>query len=527
MAMKNLFNSIKVRTPDRNFFDLTHTVLTTFQMGKLVPTMCMEALPGDSFTLGSDMLTRLAPMVNPTMHDFDIYSHYYFSPNRVVWPGWEDFITGKATRVYPTVTYTDADYLNNPLFGYLDLPRPGAGILGQPDYDAGVPVTVSALPFAHYQFIYNEWYRAQALISDVNYELVDGDNSANADLFVYRTRGWEHDRYNSALPEAQAGQPVLLPIGSLTDAPIKRNTNPAVNTLTEWQATELPSGTAGTVQVDHKISESANVPADDLYADISDSVVEATTVNDLRTATKIQEWLELAARAGERYIENILAFFGVRSSDARLQRPEYITGNKTRLIITEVLNTSGFVGTGPNQLGRPMGDMAGHGITNTVGTYGSQFCEEHGYIMCIVSCMPKPAYNGQGVPKHYLRRDRYQYYWPQFAHLGEEGIEVQELFVRAANRSAVFGYTPRYSEMRFEPNRVSGQFRSTMMDWHEAINFNTTPALNSIFVECDPDNRIFAVPGTEADPIDHVWVQMRHNIGAKRPIPVYGTPSFV
>ena len=245
--------------------------------------------------------------------------------------------------------------------------------------------------------------------------------------------------------------------------------------------------------------------------------VPPTSINELRRAFRLQEWLERNARGGTRYIEQILAHFGVKSSDARLQRPEYITGVKTPVVISEVLNTTGIDGE------LPQGNMAGHGVAVTTGKFGSYFCEEHGWIMGIMSVMPKTAYQ-QGIPKMFQKFDNLDYYWPSFANIGEQEVKQSEIFAFTANDNNTFGYVPRYAEYKYMPSRVAGEFRTSLDYWHLGRKFDTQPTLNQTFIECDPSatKRIFAVE----EGADTLYCHVLNKIQAIRPMPKFGTPMF-
>lgn len=247
--------------------------------------------------------------------------------------------------------------------------------------------------------------------------------------------------------------------------------------------------------------------------------VEATSINDLRRAEKLQQWLELAARAGSRYKENILGFFGVKSSDKRLQRAEYITGTSSPVIISEVLNTTGT----PDA---PQGEMAGHGVSVTSGQYGNYFCEEHGYIVGIMSVLPKTGYF-QGIPKHFLKgvaqNDPFQFFWPQFAHIGEQEVLNREVYAYTAQGGGTFGYVPRYAEYKFANNRVAGDFKSSLLFWHLAREFSGNQSLNQAFIESNPTFRTFAVTDPNED---HIYAHVLHKVRASRLMPKFGTPHF-
>ncbi len=515
--MKNLFNSIKLTKPQKNSFDLSHDVKLSTQMGQLTPILTLECVPGDKFNLGCESLIRFAPLIAPVMHRMDVSMHYFFVPNRILWKNWEKFITDANSGItypflnwsYDQLNYYTTNYPNaqtSKFLDYLGVPPPvNTTTATQP---------INALPLAAYQCIYNEYYRDQNLQAPVNYQLKDGNQEAGAggedfyaSLTTLRNRAWEHDYFTSSLPFAQKGAAVDIPIGLVEgDLPVYLNSS---------SGTQL-NGTPSSVNVSAQGGRT-DVPADSLYADSSNAEIEPTTINDLRRAFRLQEWLEKNARGGTRYIESILSHFGVRSSDARLQRPEYITGVKTPVVVSEVLNTTGQTD------GLPQGNMAGHALSISSGKSGSYYCEEHGYIIGIMSVMPKTAYQ-QGIPKTFLKNDTLDYYFPSFANIGEQPVTKNELYAYTSNANETFGYVPRYAEYKFMPSRVAGEFRTTLDYWHLGRIFATEPNLNSTFIECTPEDttRIFAVE----DGTDPLYCHVYNKIQAVRPMPKYGTPSF-
>jgi hypothetical protein len=507
---KNIFNSIQLKKPKKNFFDLTHDVKLSANMGELVPILTLECVPGDKFDLGCESIIRFAPMTAPVMHRMDVTMHYFFVPNRILWPNWEKFITNNG----PNGTGPDivAPYIS-PQWDWPNVHEPTClkflDYLGVPPVPTGgVASQISALPMAAYQCIYNEYYRDQNLIQPIDYKLRDGNNvSSGADirrLTTLRNRAWEHDYFTSSLPFAQKGAAVDIPLGAVNgDANIYSNVG-----------TTTLSGSAN----DPVVLGDTNVGLTDLWAQTDGLTVEPTTINDLRRAYRLQEWLEKNARGGTRYIESILSHFGVKSSDSRLQRPEYITGVKTPVVISEVLNTSGT----QDQL--PQGNMAGHGIAVSSGRSGSYYCEEHGYIIGIMSVMPKTAYQ-QGIPRTFLKLDPLDYFWPSFANIGEQEVKLEELYAYTANSDDTFGYVPRYAEYKYMPSRVAGDFRTSLDYWHLGRIFASEPTLSQEFIECAPEDteRIFAVTDPDAQKL---YCHVLNKIKAVRPMPKYGTPTI-
>ncbi|QCQ85016.1 major capsid protein [Blackfly microvirus SF02] len=518
---KNIFNSIQLKRPKSNVFDLTHDVKLSLNMGELVPIACFECVPGDKFKIGCESLLRFMPLISPVMHRFNVSMHYFFVPNRITWDGWEDWISptapsGVSTRSFPTITYSE-DGNDAALGRYLGLPN-------LPIFDDR---KLSALPLAAYQMIYNEYYRDQNLIDPVNFKLVDGVNDLNTDLYILRKRAWQHDYFTSSLPWAQKGPSVDIPLGEVTLAE-------------DWFAEEkFPTFRDGNdvyrsgdlIQAAAPEQINATPNAQQLAYDPNGSLeVQPTTINELRRSFRLQEWLEKNARAGTRYVESILAHFGVKSSDARLNRPEYIYGTKSPVMVSEVLNTAGQNTLDPDDPGLPQGNMAGHAVSITSGNTGSYRCEEHGYIIGIMSVLPNTAYQ-QGVPKHWLKfENKFQYFWPEFANIGEQPVVNQEVYAdlpagtEPNQRDGTFGYVPRFAEYKFEQNRVAGEMRTTLNFWHAGRIFDTQPQLNKAFVEANPTTRIFAVEGFPGD--QKLIAHVLNKVTAVRLMPKFGTPTF-
>ena len=496
---KNLFNSIKLQRPKKNVFDLTHDVKLSADMGNLTPILTLECVPGDKFDIGCESLIRFAPMIAPVMHRMDVTMHYFFVPNRIVWSNWEKFITdANSGLVPPNVSFNaGAPAEWKKFLDYMGVP---------PVTTAAISPDINAMPFAAYQCIYNEYYRDQNLIAPIPYKLTDGNNNTNRnELLNLRKRAWEHDYFTASLPFAQKGQAVDIPLGEISGDVLVKNSGSATTLTGSPSSVNVPGGLP-----------TPPYATNTLYAETDGVQLQPTTINDLRRAFRLQEWLEKNARGGTRYIENILTHFGVKSSDKRLQRPEYITGVKSPVVISEIVNQTG------ETAGLPQGNMAGHGMSVSSGRSGSYYCEEHGYIIGIMSVMPKTAYQ-QGIPKTYLKNDTLDYFWPSFAHIGEQPVQNQELYAYGTNPTGTFGYVPRYAEYKYMPSRVAGDFRTTLDYWHLGRKFATEPALNGAFVNCDATKRIFAVNAPSGDSL---YCHVLNKIKAVRPMPKFGTPMF-
>lgn len=511
----DVFNQVQSVRPRTNRFDLSHDVKLSFNMGQLVPTLLMECVPGDRVRLSSENLFRFAPMLAPIMHRVKAYTHFFFVPNRLLWANWEKFITRSSDgKVIP-----DDDL---PVWPYLDVSNSSSffGIGTLMDY-LGLPVTgssmpsISALPFSAYQCVYDSYYRDENLVDPVSYLLSDGLNNPSAQsLMVLRRRSWMHDYFTSALPFAQKGQPVSIsPVQEFPDVEIYRNSSDGIDPFS-W---DNNASTAGAFVA----TDDRGLDPSRLYADTSGLELDSITINDLRRASKLQEWLEKNARGGSRYTETIQSHFGVKSPDSRLNRPEFIGGVSQNVQISEVLQTSQT-----DESVTPQANMAGHAVSIGSGKVKSYFCQEHGFIIGITSIMPVTSYQ-QGIHRMWSRSSALDYYWPSFAHLGEQEVLSKELYADGTSADDdIFGYVPRYSEYKFLNSRVAGDFRDTLDFWHLGRKFAGRPVLNSDFIECNPDDRIFAVIGDVGENVQHIYAHVYNNVQAVRLMPVFGTPKL-
>lgn len=541
--MANIFNSVKLKRPRRNVFNLSYENKLTANAGELVPIMCKPVVPGDKFRVNTEMLVRLAPLVAPMMHRVDVFTHYFFVPNRLLWNQWEDFITkgvdGTGVPAFPKIALR-ADWVSptsaavllsdGSLWDYLGLPTIGGfnGIaFPERNPNSVIPPVgyeVSALPFRAYQLIYNEYYRDQNLTQPIDFTL-DGGLVTNIteimSLLTLRRRAWEKDYFTSALPWVQRGPDVTVPVnnnsGSL-DVVLKDSPHSDVYHVpgtTAFPKDGALRSISGALVIGGGEPDPAYLEPSNFQVNVDELGV---SINDLRTSNALQRWFERNARSGSRYIEQILSHFGVRSSDARLQRPQFLGGGRTPVSISEVLQTSSTDTTSPQA------NMAGHGISAGVNHGFKRYFEEHGYIIGVMSIRPRTGYQ-QGVPKDFRKFDNMDFYFPEFAHLGEQEIKNEELYLQQtpAGNDGVFGYTPRYAEYKYSMNEVHGDFRGNMAFWHLNRIFSESPNLNTTFVECNPSNRVFATAGISDD---KYWIQLYQDVKALRLMPKYGTPML-
>lgn len=558
----SLFSQIKVVPPKRNKFNLSHDLKTTTEFGRLTPCFVADVVPGDTFQVRTDMLLRMMPLTAPVMQQFDVYTHFFFVPNRLIWDGWEEFITGgkngQSSIQKPTFSFRQS-YVNK--HGNLTGPSSLMNYLGYPyiadaNKDSVNWREVDAMPFRAYHLIWNEYYRDETIDTEIDihsnwsgHRIMDSVAENNVttkyvlDMLQLHNRCWKKDYFTSALPWTQRSQEnVSLPLrgaGSITGSNAITMKDFTLEAASNGGDTSLELFNKRVSNADDQVIpfKGAQLQGDlngNAKVDLSDGI--ETTINDVRRAFALQKFLEKQARGGYRYIETILSHFGVRSSDARLQRPEYLGGGSLPIIVGDVLQTS------ESTSNSPLASYAGVGTgSGSLKQFRAKF-EEHGFIIGILSVMPKASYM-QGVPKMYLKKDRYDYYWSDFAHIGEQPIENQELYqVANADGHSVkpenvgtFGYTPRYAEYKFMNSRTNGEFVRTLNYWHDGRIFDKAPKLNSEFLQVSTDisnpdnglNRIFAYEksvDSEGLPTDHLMIIMHFDVNAVRPMPRFGTP---
>jgi hypothetical protein len=440
--------------------NLSHNHLTTFNMGTLVPVSTVEVLPGDSFRGDTSALLRLSPQVKPVMHPTTCYIRHFFVPNRILWSGWEDFITGVSATPPPVIAGT----AHNPgsLTDYM-------GIYGNGNND------VNALPIRAYNMIYNEYFRDK----DLQTEAALGENSVKKVC-------WGKDLFTTARPSPQQGDTVTIPVGELGDASLEGIgfQSDIGQTGTNGNSYE-PGDTAATVYSSYKddllrtrINPSTGHP--DISVDFSG--VSGIDVRDFREAMALQNYAEARARYGESYVD-YLRYLGVRPSDARLQRPEYLGGGRQAIHFTDVVNQSG-TGTA--------GDLAGHAISAFRTNKFRFFAEEHGWLITLMYVRPKAIY-AQAHPRRFFRSTKEEYFQRELQNIGMQEVLNKEVYASHTDPEGVFGWSARYDEYRSMSDHVSANFRNTLeYDWHFARIFESSPALNSTFVKCEVTKRPFA-----------------------------------
>ncbi|AXL14857.1 major capsid protein [Microviridae sp.] len=429
----------------RTQFNLSHEHKTSVDMGLLIPVMCEEVLPGDTFQHAATALTRVAPLQNPLMHRVELRMHTFYVPNRILWSGWEDFITGRDdVTPKPTITTTGT---GSKLLDHYGIPPTIAGL------------EVDELPVRAYNMIWNEFYRDQDLQTE----------RAEDDVSLARC-AWQKDYFTIARPQPQQGNPEGIPVSGDGDIFLKEAGVPTATPLVMGGNAD-PHPTQK-LFVSGPVTSGLNVEFDQASIDI----------DDLRRSMALQRFAEARMRFGSRYVD-YLRYLGVNPSDGRLDRPEYLGGGKEQLSFSEVLATAET--TDAN-----VGDMYGHGIVMGRQNRYRKFFEEHGWVVTLLSARPKTVY-ANAIPRKFQRATAMDYYQRELEVLPWQEVKQTEVDA-AGDPDLVFGYVPRFEEYRHSMSQVSGTLREgTEIDWTMARIFDTPPTLNGSFVECTPTERVY------------------------------------
>lgn len=520
----NPFNTVEVDTPNRNSFDLSHENKLSLKMGNLTPVLCQEVVPGDTFSIRPEMFTRFAPLVFPTMHEINATMHFFYVPNRILWKNWSKFLAGE--------NYQPLQLTKSPTVEFKSTKGSLLDYLGLPITDK-LPA-INAFPILAYYRIYNEYYQDQnndPTYTDLRNNLEHLRDTSNGDVyfnaspfaqmygtianpFPLKQRAFEHDYFTSALPFAQKGTPVNIPI-EISQVLSQVEVYSSVNRSTQAaNSGNIQANGTGQIETGGVLSTLKG-----LGASYNNDITLTGTINQLRQAYALQGFLEKNARSGTRYQELMLAHYGEDIKDYRISKPEYIGGLKNRIQINEVTSTA-------QTSEAILGDYAGHASGYITGDEINYQCPEHGFIIGIMSVLPKTAYQ-QGLNKKWSKPTYLDYYFPEFAHLGEQAIKNSEVFYSSSDglNNDTFGYIPRYSELKFTNSAVHGDFRDQLKNYHLGRIFANRPVLNSQFIYCNPtdQNRIFQVTSD----IDNLYCHIFFNIKAQRKIPFFTNPAII
>lgn len=534
----------------RSVFDRDCSVKTTFNVGEIVPFYCDEVLPGDTFSIDRSIVARLQTLITPPMDNLYLDTYFFYVPNRLVWEHWKQFC-GENTES-PWIPQTEYSVPQ------LSAPEGGWTIGTLADY-FGIPtgvsnISVNAMPFRAYSLIINDWFRDENLCDPLDIPLSDatvvGVNTAS--FVTDCAKGGKpyiaakyHDYFTSCLPSPQKGPDVTIPVAAAANLPVVPLSDHVdyslANTALQWMYRSNgtsnfgndsygyalktnQSGSATGMQGGSNASFGADVIPANLYA-VQSGVASSATINQLRLAFQIQKFYEKQARGGSRYIEVIKSFFGVTSPDARLQRPEYLGGNRVPIHIQQVVQNSGT-----QDSGTPQGTPTGLSVTSDTHSDFTKSFVEHGFVIGLMVARYDHTYQ-QGIERFWSRKTKFDYYWPVFANIGEQAVKNKEIYAQGtAADDEVFGYQEAWADYRYKPSRVSGEMRSTAsapLDmWHFADKYTQLPVLSDQWIREDKSNvdRALAVTSAVSNQIFcDIFIKNR----STRAMPLYSVPGLI
>nr|WBW04087.1 major capsid protein [Microviridae sp.] len=527
----------------RSTFNRDSSVKTSFNVGDIVPFFVEEVLPGDTFDITTSKVVRMPSLLTPIMDNLYLDTYYFFVPNRLCWTHWRELMGENTQSAWiPSVEYQVPQ---------ISAPAGGWSIGTIADY-FGIPtgvanLSVNALPFRAYALICNEWFRDENLSDPLNIPVDDATVAGvNTGTFVtdvvkggkpYKAAKY-HDYFTSCLPGPQKGPDVQIPVAQSSNLPVVPLADKVPSNLITTQAytaTMVNGGTEESVMAFNGTGEQITDRTSGTYGGLGIPVINnlwaveqnpiAATINQLRTAFQIQKLYERDARGGSRYIEILKSHFGVTSPDARLQRPEYLGGNRIPIVIDEIRQTSATASSGT-----PQGTPTGQSRTTDVHHDVKKSFVEHGFIIGVMVARYDHTYQ-QGLDRFWSRKDRFDYYWPVFANLGEQAVLNKEIYAQGnAEDDEVFGYQEAWADYRYKPSRVTGEMRSSAAQsldiWHLADDYSSRPSLSDSWIREDSGtvNRVLAVSEANSN---QLWCDIFVKNRATRPMPLYSIPGLI
>lgn len=526
----------------RSRFDRSSSYKTTFNVGDLIPFYVDEVLPGDTFSIDTSKVVRMQTLLTPVMDNIYLDTYFFFVPNRIVWEHWRELMGENTQSAWlPTVEFSVPQ---------ITAPENGWNVGTIADY-MGIPtgvanLSVNAMPFRAYALICNEWFRDENLTDPLNIPVSDATVAgSNGDVYVtdvakggmpFKCAKY-HDYFTSCLPAPQKGPDVSIPVGTLEPFPVRPgevhdpgSTGLHFNPVTTGPGNHYSAvsfntdtGVTGTGTDTTSVGYPGKVIPDNLWA-YGDGSLTAATINQLRIAFQIQKLYERDARGGTRYIEILKSHFGVTSPDARLQRPEYLGGSRIPININQVVQNSGTTDTSPQ------GTTAAYSLTTDTHSDFTKSFVEHGFVLGVMVARYDHTYQ-QGLERFWSRKDRFDYYWPVFANIGEQAVLNKEIYAQGTDEDdEVFGYQEAWADYRYRPSRVTGEMRSSYAQsldvWHLADFYSVRPSLSDSWIREDSKtvNRVLAVS-------DNVSAQLFCDIYirclATRPMPLYSVPGLI
>lgn len=532
----------------RSRFDRSSSIKTSFNVGELIPFYVDEVLPGDTFTVDTSKVVRMQTMITPIMDNVYLDTYWFYVPSRILWTHWRELMgenresawIPKTEYSVPQVTAPNGGWNVGTIADYMGIPT------GVDD------LSVNALPFRAYAEIVNEWFRDQNLQDPININYGDanavGSNGSN--YLVDLVRGGKpfiaakyHDYFTSCLPGPQKGPDVTIPVGNIPqlrvgalndyhDFSVRAIHGKTSDNLTagKYYDAFLSANAADQASLMYNPTQVTGVTSsfefmpDNLWTETY-SGLSAATVNQLRLAFAIQKFYERDARSGTRYVEILKSHFGVTAPDARLQRPEYLGGNRIPININQIVQQSATV-EGSTPQGTPVG------LPQTADTH-SDFTKsfvEHGFVIGLMVARYDHTYQ-QGLDRMWSRKTRFDYYFPVFANIGEQPVLNKEIYAQGNTEDdEVFGYQEAWADYRYRPSRVTGQMRSQYAQsldvWHLADDYNKLPALSAGWIQEDAAtvDRVLAVTSSVSNQLfADVYVKMR----CVRPMPVFSVPGLI
>lgn len=538
---------VPVNVPKLSGFDKSHQNLLTTKCGTITPILIDELIPGSKVHLRLALSASLPPLASDTFMRCSVKVEAFFVPFRLLAGSFESWFTDTEKRYADymsggsSVTPTARKGFLPVVGGLTPESSSGAGDNDQPAIDAILAAgglfdylgckspnnqsvtsyNLSAMPPLAYHRVYHDWYRNSLVQTEV---FLPPDNTSGAGispssalpyagcapyLFFNNSFG------SSAGPSYIINSTALLKLADGKYLYELRQRNFGLDYFT----TATPSPQQGSAEV------------------VSFSTSGSTgqfSIAALRAANSLQQFKERNNLAGNLFVEQCRARYGVSPSDGVAQRSLYLGSADyevyTKGVYQNSENTMGTIGA-PNPFNN-VGAQYGSARATGNGTLVESFeAKEPGYLLVNATLVPRVTYSS-GIHRRFTNYrgagSLADLANPILQNVGPQPIYMYELNGAIVSTNPVFGYTDRYATFKTMEDELHGLVRDgqSLQAFALQRGFSGTPYINSSFLEI-PTDYMDQVTATNATISNYgCWMDCYFDYKVAQPLAKYSLPSL-